>query len=95
MPGQTNELTVDLAINKVIQREETRLQEIKATLRDQLGEFEKKYGMPTDAFRNRFQQGELGDGIDYIEWDATAEMLANAEKHLNVLLDGSNDESAN
>ena len=88
------EPVIDKAIDKLLNREGARLHSIEMTLRTQLADFEKKYRMSTDLFRQRFERGELGDDIDYMEWDATREMLINAQRHLCLLTEEIGDEPA-
>ncbi|AKG20109.1 hypothetical protein [Calothrix sp. 336/3] len=45
-------------------------------LKHRLKEFEEKYQMPSEHFHQRFQAGELGDMMDFFEWNAYYEMLA-------------------
>ncbi len=40
-----------------------------------LEQFEKHYKMKTDSFYKKFQQGLLGDKIDFIEWAGEKEIL--------------------
>jgi hypothetical protein len=79
------EPVIDMAIDKLLNREGLRLRELKATLHSQLTEFEKKYGISTEIFGERFERGEMGDDMDSIEWSATTEMLRNVENHLSLL----------
>ena len=76
---------IHMAIDKLMERETTRLLKLKAHLADQLQEFEKKYAMNSSNFCTRFESGEMGDDMDYIEWAATVEMLKNAERRLLLL----------
>jgi hypothetical protein len=39
-------------------------------------------------FYARYESGEMGDETDLVEWSATVEMLANAEKRLALLEQG-------
>jgi len=80
-----NEPAIDTAIDKLLNREELRLQQLLETLRAQITGFEAQCGMSSDTFIRRFNNGELGDDMDYQEWSATLEMLANAERHLRHL----------
>ncbi|OGR06904.1 MAG: hypothetical protein A2511_16210 [Deltaproteobacteria bacterium RIFOXYD12_FULL_50_9] len=79
------EPVIDKTIDKLLDREILRLSELLTTLRSQLADFEKKYCMSTQLFRERFERGEMGDAMDYMEWAATNGMLINAEKHLYIL----------
>lgn len=44
-------------------------------LESRLKEFEEKYQMPSKDFHQRFQAGELGDSMDFFEWNTYYEML--------------------
>ena len=40
-----------------------------------LTSFEQKHGMNTDSFYRRYNQGTLGDALDYMEWAGEYETL--------------------
>jgi hypothetical protein len=50
-----------------------------ADLEHRLRRFEEKYHMPSETFHQRFQAGELGDAIDFFEWNTYYEMLIAAQ----------------
>ena len=39
-------------------------------------EFEKKHGVKTEEFYEKFKNGDLGDSVDYIEWAGEYELLS-------------------
>jgi hypothetical protein len=45
-----------------------------ADLEGYLKNFEEKYNMPSKHFYQHFQSGELGDSIDFFEWNTYYEM---------------------
>lgn len=45
-----------------------------ADLESRLKSFEAKYQMPSENFHQRFQSGELGDSMDFFEWNTYYEM---------------------
>jgi len=57
----------------------------KERLERQLAGFERRYNLVSEEFYARFEQGELGDAVDFVEWSATYEMLQNLEDRLAVL----------
>ena len=73
---------VETTINKLLARESSRMVELKTRLTNDLLEFEERYALRSDDFYRRYEAGELGDAIDYVEWAATIEMLANVERQL-------------
>jgi hypothetical protein len=48
-------------------------------LEHRLKKFEEEYQMPSAHFHQRFQAGELGDSIDFFEWNTYYEMLNAAQ----------------
>ena len=48
-------------------------------IRQELKALEERYGMPSDAFYERFNRGELGDEPDFLMWASLYDMLALAE----------------
>lgn len=48
-------------------------------LEHRLRRFEERYHMPSESFHQRFQAGELGDSIDFLEWNTYYEMLTDAQ----------------
>jgi hypothetical protein len=83
--GQGQDPVLDLALEKLLSREADRLSEIHARLQAQVREFEQTYQLNSNEFSERFIQGRLGDDMDFIEWDATLEMIANLEHRLAML----------
>lgn len=64
---------------------EQKLVELRLRLESQLVAFEREYQMSTAIFLERYERGELGDGMDFIEWDSTVEMLNNLYKQIEKL----------
>jgi len=50
-----------------------------ADLERRLRIFETKYQMSSDNFYQRFQAGELGDSMEFFEWNTYYEMRNNAQ----------------
>ena len=74
-----------LTIDKLLDRETSRLISQKARLEQQLADFERRYYLNSEEFYERFEQGELGDAMDFVEWSATYEMTANLRRRLSIL----------
>ena len=55
---------------------------LQTNLAGQIADFEDKYNMKSASFEKRYQSGELGDEMDYIEWSSTLDMLKNVKKRL-------------
>jgi len=76
---------VELAIEKLLKREASRIDELKQRLLRQKIAFEEKYGLNSEEFCRRYEKGEMGDDMDYVEWSATVNMLSGIEKRLSLL----------
>jgi len=76
---------LELTIDKLLDRETSRLISQKARLEQQLAGFEQRYSLNSEEFYERFEQGELGDAMDFVEWSATYEMAANLRRRLSIL----------
>ncbi|MBI4639198.1 MAG: hypothetical protein HY731_00785 [Candidatus Tectomicrobia bacterium] len=83
--GSTVDPVLDLAIDKLLAREISRMQELKARLSAQLATFEERYALTSADFYPRYEHSEMGDDMDFIEWAATVDMLGNVEKRLALL----------
>ena len=80
---------LDMSINKLLVRESTRMNEIKTRLLNQVTMFEHTYSMVSSEFYVRYEKGEMGDEMDFVEWASTVEMLTNVDKKLKLLQIGS------
>jgi hypothetical protein len=76
---------LDISIDKILAREIERARKLQARLVKQLAEFEERYGFKSADFYARYESGEMGDEMDFVEWSATVEMLTNAERRLTLL----------
>jgi len=54
-------------------------------LEAELQKFERRYKMRSPEFYPRFQNGELGDDIDFFEWSSFYKMKLSLEKQLELL----------
>ncbi|MEA5419360.1 hypothetical protein VB712_08980 [Spirulina sp. CCNP1310] len=50
-----------------------------AEIEQKLQEFEQKYHMKSEYFFQQFQAGQLGDSIEFFEWNTYYEMLSSAK----------------
>ena len=77
---------LDMTLEKLIKRELNRLLTLKSRLLEQVSDFEHKYSLTSEQFYLRYEQGELGDDIDFMEWAATLEMIVNLEQQADLLI---------
>lgn len=76
---------LDTTIDKLLDRERKRVLSLKKRLVEQCQMYEETYTLKSGEFYDRYENGALGDDMDFIEWAATIEMLKNAEKRLTFL----------
>ncbi len=81
----SNDPVIEMVINKLMTREKERMFELQSRLENELKHFEKSYALASDDFYRRYEKGEMGDAMDFVEWSATWEMLANTKMRLALL----------
>jgi len=78
----------DLVKDVVIRTLRSRVEEINHKLKDihnSMNYFERKYGMKTDEFYEKFVRGGLGDDMDFFEWKASKEISDELKGEKRVL----------
>ncbi|MDU9048800.1 MAG: hypothetical protein Q3M30_08100 [Candidatus Electrothrix sp. Rat3] len=81
----TADAVLDSSLTKLLAREQVRVHRLAERLRQGLQQFESSYKLLSEEFYIRYCRGDMGDEMDFIEWASTVEMLADAEKRLNLL----------
>jgi len=76
---------IDRAIDKLLAAEMERALAERRDLEARLSAYEERYGMTSEEFYRRFRAGELGDGIDLVEWSVFYEMYQAILQRLEVL----------
>ena len=72
-------------LKRALSIEYRRLQlELKMT-KEKIREFEKKYGMSSSRFLERYARGELGDEEEFMEWYGELKFLEKVSKELEEL----------
>jgi hypothetical protein len=82
--GNINQ-TIEQTLDKIISQELAIAQQKKAELESDLKQFEAQYQIISPEFYQRFHRGELGDDVDFVEWNAFYEMLNSLQKHIELL----------
>ena len=80
----------DLVKDVVIRTLRSRVEEINQKLTDiyeNMSYFEKKYGMKTEKFYEKFVSGALGDDMDFFEWKASKEIHDELKEEKRVLIE--------
>jgi hypothetical protein len=85
--GQVSDLTAK-TLNKLADMEISQSRaDLEATEKD-LQEFEQRYQMPTDEFFAKWQAGQMGDEMDFVEWASLAQMAQRIRERLEILASG-------
>ena len=82
--GQVSEL-MDHTLEKLLRHEAEQCQAQLGQLQADLAEFERKYQLSSTEFYRRFQAGQTGDAMDYVEWASLVQMADNLHKRLRLL----------
>ncbi len=75
------EQTLEKLIQDQIAQEKSELQR----LQPRLAEYENRYDMPSSNFFTLYQNGEIGDEMDYFEWNVLYKMHLESKKRIGVL----------
>jgi hypothetical protein len=66
--------TIEQTLDKIIYQELATAQQKQLELETDLQTFERQYDMTSAEFQQRFQAGQLGDDVDFVEWNAFYEI---------------------
>ena len=83
--GSSEDRIITVTIDKLIERERNKLHDVIAKLNKEKNSFETKYQLQSEDFYWRFEGGQMGDDIDFMEWASVIEMLRNANTGLKLL----------
>jgi len=73
------------ALRKIVARQIARDQEDLRRVNEVLTEFEHQYGLSSDEFWRRFQDGRMDDTADFMEWNAFCKMRQRITFRLDIL----------
>ena len=76
---------IDRAVDKLLTMEIERAYVERRDLDARLADYEKRYHMSSEEFYRRFRAGELGDGMDFVEWSVFYDMHQATLERLKML----------
>jgi|WetSurMetagenome_2_1015567.scaffolds.fasta_scaffold309814_2 hypothetical protein len=76
-----------LTIDKLTRYKKDKLAEDLKEIKAQMRSFEDEYAMDSDAFILKFDKGEVGDNMDFMEWASLCDMKKRIQDRL-ILLEG-------
>lgn len=77
--------TVDTTVNKLLHYEEQKFGRDLEGIRRKVRRFEKKYKMDSTSFYRKFNDGRMGDSMDYMEWHALCDMQKRISDSMCIL----------
>jgi hypothetical protein len=83
--GQESDL-MDRTLEKLLRHEAEQSQAQLRQLQADLAELEQRYGLSSEQFYQRYQAGQMGDEMDYVEWASLVQMAHNLENRLELLV---------
>ena len=81
---------MELTLRKVIDYYIQKCDRSMAELSQDLADFEKRYGMDSEYFYDEFDNGKLGDAMDFFEWAGLYQMFKRIESRKEMLEQGYN-----
>ena len=82
--AEANE-SIEKILDKIISQELAVHQQKNADIEADLQQLEQQYQMSSAEFYQRFHSGELGDEIDFVEWNAFYEMWKALQEQIKLL----------
>ncbi|GAB4423126.1 MAG: hypothetical protein Kow0031_01500 [Anaerolineae bacterium] len=80
-----NDPVVDSVLDKLLDRERQQLLKQSAELESELAQFEQQYGMASPEFCVKFENGELGDNLDFVDWLGAWRVYQTVQNSLGLL----------
>ena len=80
----TEDGLIDKTLSKLIQYKTNKMERGLQELEDSMKKFESKYNMDTETFYKKFEEGELGDEMDFLEWYALCDMHKRIMQRLDI-----------
>jgi phage-related tail protein len=77
--------TLERALNKIVDIEIAIAHKQLTELQAKIQNYEQQYQMNSEAFYQRFNLGELGDDVDFVEWSAFYDMHQAVSDRLKIL----------
>lgn len=80
-----NDNMLDLTLDKIFDREINKLEIKIADFTNQIRQWEENYQINSTSFLEKFESGQMGDNMDFIDWASTLEMRAKSEKYVSAV----------
>lgn len=81
---QVDNLTAQ-TLNKLVDMETSRLRMQLEDIQRVIADYEKQYEMKSSEFFVKFDAGQLGDSMDFVEWSSLIQMAEHLRQKLDTL----------
>lgn len=82
--GKSNDV-INQTLDKIISQELAESRQKNQELEAEIQRFEQQYQMSSAEFYQRFHSGELGDELDWVEWNAFYQMWMTLQEQIKLL----------
>ncbi len=76
---------MDRALDKLLAQQRAQDEASCRIVKADLEELERKYGLSSEEFAQRYRAGIMGDDADFVEWNALYRMYIKLQERLNLL----------
>ncbi|TDA70436.1 MAG: hypothetical protein D9V47_01445 [Clostridia bacterium] len=80
-----SDLLIDVTINKLLNTKRRELAKSLAEVSREIEKLEQTYQMNTNDFWTRYNEGTLGDKVDYLKWASLIDMQGRLERQMRYL----------
>jgi DNA topoisomerase IA len=85
--NENEEVLIKETLKKLIEQEIDMLEKEKEQYKREMEKFEEKYSLKSEEFIKKFNNGEMGDNLDFFEWYASADSYNRVEKRQSFLME--------
>ncbi len=85
--NENEEVFIKETLKKLIEQEIDMLEKEKEQYKREMAKFEEKYSQKSEEFIKKFNNGEMGDDLDFFEWYASVDSYNRVEKRQKFLME--------
>jgi DNA topoisomerase IA len=85
--NENEEVFIKETLKKLIEQEIDMLEKEKEQYKRDMEKFEEKYSQKSEEFIKKFNNGEMGDDLDFFEWYASVDSYKRVEKRQKFLME--------
>ena len=85
--NENEEVLIKETLKKLIEQEIDMLEKEKEQYKREMGKFEGIYSLKSEEFIKKFNNGEMGDDLDFFEWYSYVDSYNRVEKRQRFLME--------